>query len=184
MKRRLFLQLPLVASALAAAAKATSRNRTNKGFKVGANKDRYQEELLIMGGKFDCKLSSKDTDGDLLIYDTVRQSKGGPALHVHHAQDEWFYVIKGDFIVQVGEETLTLTAGDSAFAPRSIPHAFAKTSEGEAQMLVLFQPAGSMEDFFLQMARISKDVLPNQDQVLKDLWATHGMEVVGPPLKF
>jgi mannose-6-phosphate isomerase-like protein (cupin superfamily) len=184
MKRRLFLQLPLVASALAAAAKATSRNRTNKGFKVGANKDRYQEELLIMGGKFDCKVSSKDTDGDLLIYDTVRQSKGGPALHVHHAQDEWFYVIKGDFIVQVGEETLTLTAGDSAFAPRSIPHAFAKTSEGEAQMLVLFQPAGSMEDFFLQMAKISKDVLRNQEQVLKDLWATHGMEVVGPPLKF
>jgi len=111
---------------------------------VAAKKDRYQEELLIMGGKFDCKISSKDTDGYLLIYDTVRQSKGGPALHLHHSQDEWFYVIKGDLIVKVGEETFTLTAGDTAFAPRTVPHAFAKTSEGEVQMLILFQPAGSM----------------------------------------
>lgn len=184
MNRRLFLQFPLVASAIVAEAKNLPKDRPNKGFKVAANKDRHQEELLIMGGKFDCKVSSKDTDGDLLIYDTVRQEKGGPAFHVHHHQDEWFYVIKGDFIVKVGDETFTLTAGDSAFAPRTVPHAFAKTSEGEAQMLVAFQPAGSMEDFFVQMSKFGKTIPANQEQVLKDLWKTHGMEVVGPPLKF
>ena len=184
MNRRLFLQFPLVASALVSEAKKLPTERPNKGFKVEANKDRYQEELSIMGGKFDCKVSSKDTDGDLLIYDTIRQEKGGPAFHVHHSQDEWFYVIKGDFIVKVGEETFSLTAGDSAFAPRTVPHAFAKISEGEAQMLVAFQPAGSMEDFFSKMAKLGKDIPKNQEQVLKDLWKTHGMEVVGPPLKF
>ena len=184
MKRRLFLQFPFVTSALVAEAKGFPTNRPNKGFKVEANKDRYQEELLIMGGKFDCKVSSKDTGGDLLIYDTIRQSKGGPAMHLHYSQDEWFYIIKGDFIVQVGEQRFTLTAGDSAFAPRTVPHAFAKVSEGEGQMLVLFQPAGSMEDFFLQMAKIGKNIPQNQEKVLKELWATHKMEIVGPPLKF
>jgi mannose-6-phosphate isomerase-like protein (cupin superfamily) len=184
MKRRLFLQLPLVASTLVATAQNASPGRPKKGFKVAANKDRYQEELLIMGGRFGCKVSSKDTDGDLLIYDTVRQEKGGPALHFHHTQDEWFYVIKGDFIVKVGDETFTLTAGDSAFAPRTIPHAFAKTSEGEGQMLVLFQPAGSMEDFFLQMAKISKEIPKDMEKTMKDVFATHGMQVVGPPLKY
>lgn len=184
MNRRLFLQFPLVASALVSQAKSSKKERPNKGFKVPAKKDRYQEELLIMGGQFDCKVSSKDTDGDLLIYDTLRYEKGGPALHVHHAQDEWFYVMKGDFIVKVGDETFTLTAGDSAFAPRTVPHAFAKTSEGEGQMLVLFQPAGSMEDFFLQMSKLGKDIPKNQQETLKQLWASHGMEIVGPPLKF
>lgn len=184
MNRRLFLQFPLVTSALMSEAKSLSKDRPNKGFKVAAKKDRYQEELLIMGGKFDCKVSAKDTDGDLLVYDTVRQSKGGPALHIHHIQDEWFYVIKGDFIVQVGEETFTLTDGDSAFAPRTIPHAFAKTSDGEAQMLILFQPAGSMEDFFLKMTKFGKEIPGNQEQVLKELWETHGMKVVGPHLSF
>ena len=184
MNRRLFLQLPLVASALVSNAKGFSKDRPNKGFKVEANKDRYQEELLIMGGSFSCKVSSKDTDGDLLIYDTIRHEKGGPAFHFHHHQDEWFYVIKGDFIVKVADETFSLKAGDSAFAPRTIPHAFAKTSEGEGQMLVLFQPAGLMEEFFKEMSKLGPSVPKNQEQTLKELWRKHGMEIVGPPLKF
>jgi len=129
-------------------------------------------------------VSSRDTGGELCIYDTVRESKGGPALHRHHFQDEWFYVIRGEFIVQVGDDTLSLHPGDSALALRKIPHAFAKVSDGEGQMLVLFQPAGSMEDFFLQMSKLGKDIPKNQETVLKQLWADHGMEIIGPPLKF
>jgi uncharacterized cupin superfamily protein len=137
-----------------------------------------------MGGRFDLKVSGRDTGGDLCIYDTVRDSKGGPALHLHHFQDEWFYVIRGEFLVRVGNDTLSLRPGDSAFGPRKIPHAFAMTSDGEGQMLVLFQPAGSMEDFFAQMGKIGKEIPANQDTLPKDLWAKHGMEIVGPPLKF
>ncbi|HEX5153267.1 MAG TPA: cupin domain-containing protein [Parafilimonas sp.] len=184
MQRRLFLQIPLLTTALIAEARTETKDRPNKGFKVEANRDRYQEELLIMGGQFDCKISSKDTNGDLCVYDTIRQEKGGPALHLHYKQDEWFYVIKGEFIVKVGDDTFSLKAGDSAFAPRKVPHTFAKISEGEAQMLVLFQPAGTMEDFFKQMSKLGKGVPKNQEQTLKKLWATHGMEIVGPPLKF
>src|SRR4051812_49378906 len=150
MNRRSFLQVPLVASALALQARAAAEPaavsaRSAQGFKVGAGRDRYQEELQIMGGRFNLMVSSRDTGGDLCIYDTLRHAKGGPALHRHHQQDEWFYVIRGEFTAQIGEETLKLGLGDSAFAPRKIPHAFALTSDGEGQMLVLFQPAGSME---------------------------------------
>jgi mannose-6-phosphate isomerase-like protein (cupin superfamily) len=140
MKRRLFLQLPLAATALTATAKNKITERSKKGFKVEAGKDHLQEELHIMGGPSDCKVSGKVTDGDLCIYDTVRQDKGGPALHLHHNQDEWFYIIKGEFMVKTGEDEFNIKSGDSAFAPRTIPHAFAKISEGEAQMPVLFQP--------------------------------------------
>ena len=161
MKRRSFLKLSLAAAAFTLAAKAnedkfTNPNRAGKGFKVGSQEDRYAEELQVMGGRFDCKVSGKDTGGDLCIYDTHRDAKGGPALHLHHSQDEWFYIIRGEFIVRVGEDTLSLHPGESAFAPRKIPHAFAMVSEGEGQMLVLFQPAGSMEDFFLQMSKLGQ----------------------------
>ena len=185
MHRRLFLQFPLVASALMTQAQTAATGQPPaKGFRIEGNKDRYQEELLIMGGQFDCKVSSKDSNGELLIYDTRREEKGGPALHLHHRQDEWFYVISGEFIVKVGEDTFSLKPGDSAFAPRKIPHSFAKISEGPAQVLVLFQPAGSMEDFFHQMAKLGKSVPKDQEKKLKELWHTHGMEIVGPPLKF
>ena len=183
MKRSIFLQIPLVASALIANAKNSSKDRADKGFKVEAGKDRYQKELLIMGGQFDCKVSGKDTDGDLCIYDTLRQEKGGPALHVHHNQDEWFYIIKGEFIAKIGDDLLHLNAGDSAFAPRKIPHAFAKISEGEGQMLTLFQPAGSIEDYFQQVSKLGGST-KDQVQGSKDLMKSHGMEIAGPPLKF
>lgn len=147
-----------------------------------SHEDRDAEELLIMGGSFDCKVSGKDTGGDLCIYDTIRRTKGGPALHRHHYQDEWFYVIRGDFIVEVGGVRMSLHPGDSAFAPREIPHAFASVSEAVGQLLIVFQPAGSMEDFFKQMARFGSDVPKNQETVMKGLWEQHGMEVLGPPL--
>ncbi len=189
MKRRNFLKLPIAATMLTATAwgaesKAPHEERAGTGFRVKAQKARREEELLIMGGRFALKVSSRDTGGELCIYDTIRQAKGGPALHRHHFQDEWFYVLRGEFIVQVGTSTFTLQPGDSAFAPRKIPHAFAKISEAEGQMLVLFQPAGSMEDFFLQMSKLGKEIPQNQEDVLKRLWEEHGMEVVGPPLKF
>jgi mannose-6-phosphate isomerase-like protein (cupin superfamily) len=182
MDRRLLLKLPLLAPTLLAT-KSGNADRPNKGFKVESGKDRSHEELLIMGGRFNRMVSSEDTDGDLLMYDTVRHEKGGPAFHLHHNQDEWFYVISGEFIIKVGDDVFTLKAGDSAFAPRTIPHTFANVSDGEARMLVLFQPAGSMENFFKEMSKLGSSVLKDQ-AVLKDLWKRHGMELVGPPLKF
>jgi quercetin dioxygenase-like cupin family protein len=185
MNRRHFLRTSVLAAALAPAARAigTGAGRAEAGFKVPSGQDRTGEELLIMGGRFDLKVSARDTGGDLCIYDTRRSAKGGPALHRHHAQDEWFYVLRGEFITQVGDRTERLGPGDSAFAPRKIPHAFAMISEGEGQMLVLFQPAGTMEDFFRQMARFGREIPRDQESVMRQLWLDHGMEVLGPPLK-
>jgi quercetin dioxygenase-like cupin family protein len=189
MNRRHFLKatlaaMPLTLKSGAAEVPPFPADRSEKGFRVGANEDRHKEELKIMGGRFDLKVSAKDTGGELCIYDTFRQSKGGPALHRHHFQDEWFFVVRGEFIVQVGSETMRLHPGDSAFAPRKVPHAFAKVSENEGQLLIMFQPAGSMEDFFQQMATFGPAILKGQEALLKDLWEKHGMEVVGPPLEF
>jgi quercetin dioxygenase-like cupin family protein len=123
-------------------------------------------------------VAKNDTDGDLLIYHTDRQEKGGPVFHLHHEQDEW-YVIDGEFIVKVGEDTFTLKAGDSAFAPRTIPHAFAKINDDEGHFLVLVQPVGSMEDFFEQMSKLSSHIPKDQEQFLKNLCETRGMKVGG-----
>jgi len=50
-------------------------------------------------------------------------------------------------------------------------------------MLVLFQPAGSMEDFFKQMGKLGSNVPKNPGHTLKQLFEAHGLELVGPPLK-
>lgn len=57
------------------------------------------------------------------------------------------------------------------------------TGEGERQLMVLFQPAGTMEDFFFEMSKLGREIPKDQEKRLKQLWAAHGMEIVGPPLK-
>jgi mannose-6-phosphate isomerase-like protein (cupin superfamily) len=177
MKGRSFLRFPLVAAALAMGAKAADPDRRGTGFKVSSGAGRYAEELLIMGGRFDCKVCGKDTNGDLCIYDTNRDANGGPALHRHYYQDEWFYVIRGELIVKVGDATFELHPGDSAFGPRRIPHAFARISEGDDRLLVLFQPAGTIEEFFREISKHGKRIPGHQEIVLKKLWEQHGMEI-------
>ena len=184
MKRRVFLAAPLAASSLLTAAQELVRDEPRKAFKVPKGKARLGERLHILGGTFDCKVSAKDTNGQLCIFDTLRTNPGGPPLHFHEDQDEWFYVVRGEFKIQVGAEVFQLKEGDSAFGPRKIPHSFAKTSEGEAQLMVMFQPAGTMEAFFQQREALERETDPAKKEAgLKVLWDQHGMKVVGPPIK-
>ncbi len=185
MKRRTFFAIPFVASALLTEAQIASPNKPKRAFKVDKGKGRNVENLRVLGSTFDCKVSGKDTNGQLCIFDTVRENGfGGPPLHLHHKQDEWFFVIRGEFKVQVGDEVLILKEGDSAFAPRKVPHTFSKTSEGVGQMMVLFQPAGKMEDFFIERASLENETdLSKKEAALKTLWNRHGMELVDQPKK-
>src|SRR5436853_2037277 len=73
------------------------------------------------------KISGADTNGEYgLLEVTVRKGEGSP-WHVHPDEDEWFYVLEGEFTVYVGERRLSLPAGAFAFGPNGGPH----TSIGE-----------------------------------------------------
>lgn len=131
----------------------------------------------FLNGMFHLKVSGADTGGGLCIYDTVRSAPGGPPLHVHAAQDEWFLVTEGAFDIKVGEVTHHLLPGDSILAPRGLPHAFRNTSP-EGRILVAFQPAGTIEAFFVEGSRLS----PLTPAAFAELSTRHGMRVAGPPL--
>jgi len=96
---------------------------------------------------------------------------------LHHEQDEWFYALEGEFQFEIGEERMTLRAGDSAFGPRRVPHVWACTGNGVGRMLIVFAPAGKMEAFFQETTKAN--AMPPQDPAL---WRRYGMELLGPPL--
>jgi mannose-6-phosphate isomerase-like protein (cupin superfamily) len=153
-------------------------HRLSAPVQVTADSDRFGQMLLFANGRFDCKVSAKDTDGNLCIYDTIRTKKGGPPLHYHEKQDEWFFVREGEFLFQIGEDKFRLKAGDSILGPAKVPHAFANVTELGVLMIV-FQPAGTMEQFFLDGSRLTN---PSQED-LQALYRAHAMEILGPPLK-
>lgn len=92
--------------------KALAR-RINKGIKVAAGQDRFGKPIsLLEGDVFTTKVSGQDTNGDLYIYESIRLKKGGVPLHYHYEQDEWWYVLEGEFLIKVGDEIYTVKAGD------------------------------------------------------------------------
>ncbi|WP_218840226.1 cupin domain-containing protein [Spirosoma fluviale] len=122
------------------AADTLKKYRIDKGFKVDAGKDRFNQAIsLFDGDTFMTKVSTKDTNGDLYIYKSRRVKEGGPALHVHFNQDELWYVLEGEFLIKVGEVIHPVKAGDTVFGPRNVPHCFAKVGPGEGRLLMTFQ---------------------------------------------
>ena len=167
MKRDSFLKACLAAGSILAApftslANKRSVNRIDKGFRVVSGKDRFEKPItLFEGDTFYTKVSTKDTDGDIYVFESTRIKEGGPSYHLHFEQDEFWYVVQGEFLFKVGEETFTAKAGDTVFGPRNVPHAFAKLGAGEGKLLMFFQPAGKMEDMF---RKISEGVTKKHDR--------------------
>ncbi len=146
--------------------------------KVAAGEDQFGEQRGLGISEISFKAVPKDNNG-LFVIENTFHAKGGPAKHLHYEQDEWFYAVEGDFILEVGQERFTLKPGDSLLAPRKIPHVWAYTGDGpRGRMLITFMPAGKMEAFFREVTKAN--AMPPQDP---QLWKTHGMELLGPPLK-
>jgi mannose-6-phosphate isomerase-like protein (cupin superfamily) len=122
------------------------------------------------------KVVPHDSSG-LFILENTFHAKGGPARHLHYDQDEWFYAIEGEFLIEVGQERLRLQPGDSLLAPRRIPHVWASVGETRGRIPITFLPAGKMEAFFREVTKAN--AMPPRDP---ELWRAHGMELVGPPL--
>lgn len=154
--------------------------RTDKAVYVPKGKNRFQEELMIWGViPLQIKVSGKDTDGSFFAFEHTNMSKGGPPRHFHYEQDEWFYAIEGQFAFEVGNEKFILSPGDTLFAPRMVPHVWAFVGDQPGTLLLAIQPAGSLEEFFMKSCAMKKPPTP---QEAEQLFAAHGMKVVGPPL--
>src|ERR1035438_2095820 len=66
------------------------------------------------------KVVTADSQGALFVAEQMMHAKGGTPLHMHLNQDEWFYVLEGDFLVEIGGVHHTLTAGDSLLDRKSV----------------------------------------------------------------
>jgi mannose-6-phosphate isomerase-like protein (cupin superfamily) len=186
MKRNTFLRIlsvtgAVLASPISSIAKNYARFREKTGYKTDAGADRFQKPIsLFDGDTFYTKVSTRDTDGDLYIYESSRVKKGGPNLHLHYNQDEWWYILEGEFVIKVGDKMHHVKPGDSVFGPRGVPHAFSKVGEGVGRMLTTFQPAGKMEECFIAISEGQMKGKPEAEQ--DEFRKQHGFVRVGPPI--
>jgi mannose-6-phosphate isomerase-like protein (cupin superfamily) len=187
MNRNSFLKASLAIGAFLAApfaviAKINGKKRIEKGIKVASGKDRSDKPIsLFEGDSFYTKVSTADTDGDVYVFESTRVKEGGASFHLHYEQDEFWYILKGDFLFKIGEETFTAKVGDTVFGPRNVPHAFAKVGEGESKLLMFFQPAGKMEKMFKDISEgATKNIVTDEEK--DKFFHEYGLKRLGPPL--
>src|SRR5690348_5753318 len=85
------------------------------------------------------------------ILESLAPRGDGPPLHVHHHEDEAFHVLEGELRLRVGDEQLTLSAGETALAPRGVPHTYLVTSDQGARWLNVTR--GGFERFVRAVSR-------------------------------
>ena len=98
-----------------------------------------------------------------------------PPLHVHHSEDEGFYVLGGEMTLYLPGQSVTLRSGDFFVAPRGVPHTYEVGPDG-ARVLVSSAPS-RFERFVIAVAALD-EVSP---EILGAVAAEHGIEILGPP---
>jgi quercetin dioxygenase-like cupin family protein len=139
--------------------------------------DRFGEHHNLGIGVLTFKVATADSAGALLVVELAHHTPGGPARHLHHAQDEWFYVAEGAYVIEVGTARHRLGPGDAVFGPRGVPHAWAYVGDAGGRIMFVVTPAGQLEPFFRALSVINA-VAPEDPA----FWPPYGMELVGPPL--
>jgi len=85
--------------------------------------------------------TGEDTHGQFALIEAVGRRGNVPPPHIHHREDEIFYVLEGEIVFWVGDRTIKGTPGTMIFLPRDVRHSFTIESE-QYRMLILVTPAG------------------------------------------
>jgi len=145
--------------------------------------DGADERAPSPSGMFDTEVvRSADSEGRLAVFvfppGEHHPYRGAP-LHVHHGQDEWIYVMTGEFVAEVGGERMRLKSGDSLLMPMKVPHRWSVAQDSHCGAIHLYTPAGLMET---EWASIAQSEDPKDQEARKAEFERHGLTLLGEPL--
>jgi quercetin dioxygenase-like cupin family protein len=144
------------------------------------------ETLWLLDSLAQVRVSREEGDGHLSVVELTAPRGSMPPLHVHD-EDETLYLLEGTLTLFAGERVTRLAAGDSALAPRGVPHTYVAEAEA-TRMLVVGE--GGFERFLRAAGRPSEqptlpptDGPPSAGELAEAAVAAaeHGIRFVGPP---
>ena len=145
--------------------------------------DNTDERAASQSGMFDIEVvRSSDSEGRLAVFvfpaGDHHPYRGAP-LHVHHEQDEWLYILAGEFVAEVGGKRMRLKPGDSLLMPMKVPHRWSVAQEPRCGAIHLYSPAGLMET---DWSPVAQDTDPKNQEARKAEFEKHGLTLLGGPL--
>ncbi len=198
MNRRRFLATTIVASAApyidsqsglaepAQSAPKPTLTSDRNPILVRAGLSRRPDGSDVPDGPQQTVVRSFDSEGRLAVFvipvsplDPPRRPYVGAPLHVHHEQDEWLYILGGEFVAEVGGKRFRLKPGDSLLMPMKIPHRWSNAGTPTSGAIHLYTPAGTMD---LSWDPSPQDDAPQTLQQRKADFERYGMSLLGDPL--
>ncbi len=128
------------------------------------------ESAWLLGELYTAKARGEDTGGEFAVVEATTPPQAGPPPHIHHREDETFWVLEGELEFMVGDGTVRAPAGSLVHVPKGVPHTYKNAGETPARYVTTIRPAG-FEGFFFEVGERAQDpAAPPPD---------HGQEVIG-----
>jgi quercetin dioxygenase-like cupin family protein len=147
-----------------------------------------KEALLWLGELTIIHTTGKETNGMYTAVELYATKEGSPPWHIHHHEDEGFYVLDGEFTFYVGEKVIKAKAGDFLLAPKEIPHTYTVDSQGHARLMMICSPAG-FEDMVRDMSTPATSLIPpppgeasSDFSNLEEIALKYGLEFIDRPM--
>lgn len=144
--------------------------------------------LWVLGDLYTFKATGKQTNGAFTVIDQTIQPQGGPPPHIHHREDEAFYILEGRFSFLCGDKQNMFEAGSFVYIPKGTLHTFKNIGEQQGRLLVTITPAG-LEEFFYSIGIPANDLNtppPFDDKNIEKLIRLakdYQMDVILPEMK-
>jgi mannose-6-phosphate isomerase-like protein (cupin superfamily) len=176
-----------------------ARGHKTRGSEAGTSKKRIAHvgpaegvrSRQVFGELVTCKVTSDRTGGAYSLFEVTTQPGEGPPPHVHHREDESFYVLEGEYEFFSGEGIIRVGAGSLLCVPRGALHAHKNVGTGVGRLLATQTPGGLYERFFEEVGEAvdgddggppAFEDRPDARTIMEivEIAAAHGIEIPPP----
>ena len=116
-------------------------------------------KLWVWGDLYTIKISGAETNGAYALIECVVGPESGTPLHIHHAEDEMFYILSGALSVWTEGQKTVVGTGSYVYIPQGLVHAWKNESDEPVRFLTSVTPAG-FEQFFVAIGQVVSEALP------------------------
>lgn len=142
------------------------------------------QALWFLGAQTWVKATSEQTGGALGLVEQILPAGFASPWHLHHNEDEAFYVAEGEMTFICGDAQVAAGPGTWVWGPRGIPHGFRVEGSAPARLLLFATPAG-FEQFVVDLGvpapegSSAPDGPPDMDKLMAAA-ARYQIDILGP----
>lgn len=139
------------------------------------------QKINVLGDEVVVKISSRDTAGEFAVFEGRTRPQHGPPLHRHLDQDEYWYILEGEYRFEVDGREIYGGPGDVVFAPRGSRHTFQNMGDTAGRVVTTVVPGG-LDLFFEELETVVPAGAVPDPVKMVPLFEKYRLELLGPPL--